>query len=256
MLGVTAQLAGLVGLLIGYSWLRKSIFQRPAAVAYAHAHDVIEWQRRLGIPISRVELPLQRWVIDRPGLLDFFNVYYQQFKPALYLCALACLLLAPAAFRRIGVVFLFATAIALPWYALYPLAPPRLMPEYGFVDTLAVFGGAQSSASGVGGANQFAAMPSMHIGWTLIGALWLAAALPWWRIGAVIGGLHLTLMCLTVMITGNHYALDILGGLLVVGTACVLARLWESRRNRRGEPHSPSGMVRRRSGIRTSGAPV
>ena len=60
---------------------------------------------------------------------------------------------------------------------------------------------------------------------TGLAALWLAAALPWWRIGAILGGIHLTLMSVTVMATGNHYSLDIVAGLVVVGVAYALARL-------------------------------
>ena len=209
-----------------YSWFRKTFFQRPPELAYAHALEIIDLQRRLGIAVTDVEIPMQQWVLEHPAAIDFFNAYYRQFKPALYLCAVLCLLLAPRSFRRVNRVFLIATLIAVPWYALYPLAPPRLMQPYGFdfVDTLAVFGGVQSTASGAGGANQFAAMPSMHVGWTTIAALWIAAAIPWRRVGLILGVSHLTLMCITVVVTGNHYILDIVGGLLVVASAVLLAR--------------------------------
>jgi membrane-associated phospholipid phosphatase len=223
---LVSRIGALLIILSAYSWFRKTYFQRPAELAYSHARDVIALQDRLGLSVYDVEIRLQQWVLGHPPLIDFFNAYYRQFKPALYISAALCLLLAPAGFRRVRRVFLIATLIALPWYALYPLAPPRLMGEYGFnfVDTLAVFGGVHSSADGAGGANQFAAMPSMHIGWTTVAAMWLAAALPWRRVGLLIGGLHVTLMCLTVMVTGNHYWLDVAGGFLVAGTAWLVAR--------------------------------
>lgn len=221
-----SRIAVLFLILQAYSWFRKTYFQRPDELAYANALDIMDLQRLLGIAVTDVEIPLQQWTLEHPALVDFFNAYYQQFKPALYLCAALCLLLAPVAFRRIFRVFVLATLIAFPWYALYPLAPPRLMEPYGFdfVDTLVVFSGVQSTASGAGGANQFAAMPSMHIGWTTVAALWIAAAIPWRRVGAVLGGVHLALMCLTVVVTGNHYVLDIVGGFLVAGIAVLLAR--------------------------------
>jgi membrane-associated phospholipid phosphatase len=224
---VVARMGIIFVILFAYSWFRKTYFQQPASEAYANGLDIIDLQARLGIAATDIEIPLQRWVLQYPWMIDFFNTYYRQFKPALYVCALLCLVLAPIQFGRAFRVFLFATAIALPWYALYPLAPPRLMEPYGFdfVDTLAVYGGVQSSASGAGGANQFAAMPSMHIGWTSIAALWLSGAIRWWRLGAIIGLLHLFLMCITVMVTGNHYLLDIVGGFLVAGAALLLARL-------------------------------
>ena len=222
-----SRVAGLFVILFAYSWLRKSFFQRPEALAYGNALDLIELQRRLGIAVTNVEIPLQQWVLEHPELIDFFNAYYRNFKPAVYLCAVFCLLLAPGAFGRVFRVFLIATIIAFPWYALYPLAPPRLMEPFGFgfVDTLALYGGVESTASGAGGANQFAAMPSMHIGWTVIAALWLAAAIPWRGIGATLGVAHVALMCVTVVVTGNHYVLDIVGGLLVAGSAVALERV-------------------------------
>jgi len=90
----------------------------------------------------------------------------------------------PATWLR---VFVVATLIALPVYAIYPLAPPRFMDRYGypFVDTLARFD--PTPTSGVGSANPYAAMPSMHIGWSVIAGLFLAAALPWRRLGILLG---------------------------------------------------------------------
>lgn len=219
-------LAVLMVTLQAYSWFRKTYFQRPAEVAFANALDVIDLQAALGFAVTRVEIPLQQRVIEHAWLIDFFNTYYRQFKPALYICAVLCVLLAPVAFRRIWRIFLIATLIALPMYAIYPLAPPRLMLPYGFpfVDTLAVFGGVEQSAAGAGGANQFAAMPSMHIAWTTIAAFWLAAALPWRRVGLVIGVIHLALMCLTVVVTANHYVLDIIAGFAVVAIAATIAQ--------------------------------
>jgi hypothetical protein len=221
-----AHLTAIFAILAFYSWFRKTYFQQPADLAFANALDIIDLQRRLGIAVTDVEIPMQQWVIARPELVDFFNAYYRQFKPALYLCAALCFLLAPVAFRRILIAFLAATLLAFPWYALYPLAPPRLMTEFGydFVDTLAVYGGVQSSSAGAGGANQFAAMPSMHIGWTTFAAFWIAAAIPWWRVGAIVGATHLLLIGVTVVVTGNHYTLDIVGGLAVAGVAVLVAR--------------------------------
>lgn len=221
-----ARMAVLVVALALYSWFRKTYFQRSPAVAFANALEIIDLQGALGLAVTRVELPLQQRALEHAWLIDVSNAYYRQFKPALYACAVLCLLLAPVDFRRIWRVFMIATLIAVPWYAIYPLAPPRLMEPYGFpfVDTLAVYGGAVSSSEGVGGANQFAAMPSMHIAWTTIAALWLAAALPRRRIGLILGSVHVALMCLTVMVTGNHYWLDIVAGFGVAGAAVVLAR--------------------------------
>jgi hypothetical protein len=214
-------------ILQAYSTLRKTYFLRPEAVAFDHARQTIDLEAGVGLPVKRVELALQARVLEHGWLIDFFNVYYRQMKPAVYVCAALAVLLAPAGFRRVRRLFVLATLIALPWYTFYPLAPPRLMDRYGypFVDTLAVYAGKVSSSGGAAGANQFAAMPSMHIGWSIVAAFWLAVALPRWRLGAILGGTHVVLMSLTVMATGNHYWLDIAGGLAVVAAALALDRL-------------------------------
>lgn len=246
LLRAVAVVAVMFALLQGYSWFRKTYFVPPSSVGYEHAVEIIDLQRALGIGVERVEIPLQQRAIEHGWLIDVFNFYYRQMKLGVFAAAALCVALAPAAFRRYARVFLIATAIAFPMYALYPLAPPRLMQSHGypFVDTLAVYAGVQSSSAGAGGANQFAAMPSMHIGWTAIAALWLAAALPWRHVGAWLGGLHLTLMAFAVVVTGNHYVLDIVAGLIVVSIALTIEWLVFQRERRpladRGEPgHAP-----------------
>ena len=210
-----------------YSYFRKTYFQQPAEHAFANAVDVIDLQAVLGFPVERLELRLQCAVIGHGWLVDVFNTYYHQMKFVVYVSAVLAMVVDPVRYRMVRRVFLLSTLIAFPWYALYPLAPPRLMQDrgYQFVDTLALFGGTVSSSSGPSGANQFAAMPSMHIGWSIIAALWLTVALPKWKIGAIIGIVHVLMMSVTVMATGNHYALDVVAGFAVVGFALLLDRL-------------------------------
>ena len=214
-----------------YSWLRKTFFLRAEAVAFDHARQIIDLEAAVGLPVRRIELALQARVLEHDWLIDFFNVYYRQMKLGIYLSAALAVLLAPGGFRRVRRLFFLATLIALPWYTIYPLAPPRFMNQYGypFVDTLAVYAGKVSSSGGMAGANQFAAMPSMHIGWSVIAACWLAVALPRWRLGAILGVVHVVLMSLAVMATGNHYWLDIAGGLAVFAAALALDRLLPGR---------------------------
>lgn len=209
-----------------YSYLRKTFFQRSPDLAFRNAIEIIDAQAALGLAVERVELPLQARVLEHAWLVDAFNAYYRGLKPGIYVCIALAILLAPAGFRRVRRLFVLATLIAVPWYAIYPLSPPRFMDRYGypFVDTLAVHGGSVSSSGGLGGANQFAAMPSMHIGWSVIAALWLAVSLRRWRIGAILGTIHVLLMSLTVMATGNHFWLDIVGGFAVVAAAVALDR--------------------------------
>ena len=225
---VGSQIAILFALFQVYKLVRKTFIQRAQEVAFDNALQILRWQERLGIDI---ELDLQGRVLGHEGLIWFFNRYYSYFTWAFYLCAACAMATNPRAYRRLRRVFIATMLIALPCYFMYPLAPPRFMALFGypFVDTLAVYGPNYFSETGIVQANRFAAMPSMHIGWTVIGAFMLAAAFRRWRLGAVLGALHVTLMCVTVVVTGNHYVLDIVGGLLVDAAAFGIVALLPAR---------------------------
>ncbi|MFJ4271611.1 phosphatase PAP2 family protein [Streptomyces coelicoflavus] len=122
-----------------------------------------------------------------------------------------------------------STFIGLIGFTLLPTCPPRLLDaSHGFVDTMAQYssygwwGGAASAPRGMGGmTNQYAAMPSLHVGW----ALWCGVML--WRHGgtrlakvaAVVYPLGTTIV---VMGTANHYFLDAVAGVAVMGAGLLL----------------------------------
>ncbi|NJP68020.1 phosphatase PAP2 family protein [Streptomyces spiramenti] len=135
-------------------------------------------------------------------------------------------------YRRMRTWLMLSTLLGLIGFTLYPTAPPRLLAAgHGFVDSLAHYSDwgwwsdAASAPSGLGDmTNQYAAMPSLHVGW----AVWCGVVL-WWfgrrsaavRIAAV--G-YPVLTTVVVMGTANHYLLDVLGGVLVMAAGLLLAR--------------------------------
>ena len=212
----------LLAILQVYTLLRRSWFQQSPDEAFANALDLIRWERAVGLYI---ELDLQGWALRHDWLIDLANGYYRNMKLILYVCAVLACLFAPVAYRRVRRAFVVVTLLAVPWYAIFPLAPPRFMAPYGhsFVDTLNTLGSTPNATSGFAAANQFAAMPSMHIGWSSIAALWLAVTFRHWWLGTFLGLAHLTVMGYVVMVTGNHYVFDILGGLLLAAIAIAVA---------------------------------
>lgn len=140
----------------------------------------------------------------------------------------------PAAYRRVRTALLVATLAALACYVTLPTAPPRLMP--GYTDVLLStahagwWSGDAAAVSGAGGAvNNFAAMPSMHVGWALWCGLvlWTLSGRRWMRVAAVIYPLGTTFV---VIATANHWVLDVLAGAVVVGGAWMLTGSWCGRR--------------------------
>lgn len=126
---------------------------------------------------------------------------------------------------------LITTMIGLAGFVVVPTCPPRLLEaSQGFVDTMAQYssygwwGGDASAPRGMGGlTNQYAAMPSLHVGWALwCGiALWWQGRSVWSKIVAVVYPLIITLV---VMGTANHYFLDAAAGAAAVGAGALLTR--------------------------------
>jgi hypothetical protein len=205
-----------------YKIVRQTFAQRSAEIGYDNAERLIAWQQRLHLFI---EPDLQRWALSHEWLIRALNWNYFLFMPAFYLYCAIGIAFAPVRFAHLKRVFLASMALALPWYAVFPLAPPRFMTDHGLIDTLARFGPVADTGGGLVKANQFAAMPSMHIGWTTIGACMVASAIPNKKVGYAVAALIVGWMCLTVMATGNHYVFDILGGWTIDLCAFAVAKL-------------------------------
>lgn len=134
-----------------------------------------------------------------------------------------------AVYRRARTWLMTSTMLGLIGFTLMPTCPPRLLDAaYGFVDTMAQYSsygwwGAEASAPrGLGGmTNQYAAMPSLHVGWAIwCGVmLWRHARHPLVRAAAVAYPLGTTLV---VMGTANHYFLDAVAGAAVMGVGALL----------------------------------
>lgn len=137
----------------------------------------------------------------------------------------------PARYRAARTWLMLSTLLGLVGFTLVPTCPPRLLDAgQGFVDTMAQYssygwwGGQASAPRGMGAmTNQYAAMPSLHVGW----ALWCGVML--WRHGRTplmkaLGVAYPLLTTLVVMGTANHYFLDAVAGCAVMGVGALLTR--------------------------------
>ena len=117
------------------------------------------------------------------------------------------------------------TLLALVGYWLYLLAPPRLMPGGGFVDTVRSWGtwGVAASEPVNSASNQYAAMPSMHVGWALRCGVIVARHVRRPAVQAL-GMLYPVVTLLVVVVTGNHFVLDAAGAVVAFVAAVAAVR--------------------------------
>lgn len=208
--------------------LGRLLGRHESARAFDNAHQVLGLEDRLGID---TEMSLQRATLGHPDLIRLLNRYYASVHFAASMVFLVFLYVwAPKLWAHIRFLFVTVTGTALVIHLLYPLAPPRMLD--GYVDTIARYGPAiYDGRSAVGKmANQFAAMPSLHFGWAVLVAYGVVRALHTrWRWLVVV---HPAMTLAAIVITANHYWLDALVALALIGAAMAL----EGERIRRAAP--------------------
>jgi hypothetical protein len=222
--------------------------------AFRNATRVIGLEKAVGL---YHELSVQQLFVPASGWSElwirFWNVYYGTFHFIVTLAAFVWLFIRmPARFTRWRNTLAFTTLLAIVGFSLFPLMPPRLLDKpaaefggaelrdqqglapFGFVDTLQEYGGLWSFDSGTMKdiSNQYAAMPSLHIGWSVWCALamWPLVKRRWARALLVLYPMA-TLFC--IVVTANHFWLDGMGGLLALGGGYLLGRSfddWNARR--------------------------
>ncbi|MEU0945037.1 bifunctional glycosyltransferase 87/phosphatase PAP2 family protein [Streptomyces canus] len=201
------------------------------ATAEKHGQQILDLERLLHIDI-------EHWanhaVVKVDWLRNFFDHYYESFHFVVPLSVLAVLYWRrPVDYRWARASLGFATLLALVGFWLYPLAPPRLMPALGVIDT--VHGVQDFSKPDYGTltalTNQYAAMPSLHFGWALWCGVVIAIIAPkWWMKG--LGLLHPLFTVSAIVATGNHWVLDAVGGAAVVAGGFGLSYLFQGPRAR------------------------
>ncbi len=190
--------------------------------AYVNAHTVMDLERSVG---GFFEPGFQQALIEHvPWLVDFANFMYLNSHFVITTGFLAWLYLRRNEhFYFVRNMFLVAMGLALVGYALFPTAPPRLFPSEGFTDTIASFTGvAQDSQTASLLLNQYAAVPSMHIAFSLMVAI-PAATLSRHAASRALWSAYPLMVFFVIVATGNHYWFDAVAGAAVAGLAAVAA---------------------------------
>ena len=245
-----------------YSQIRNFFGAGPESrtIAFGHAKDVIRIEERLHLWI---EPHVQSWYLDLPshGFIKVWNVYY---GTAHFIVTVGVLVaayrLAPARYRFIRTTLAGTTALALIGFAGFTLMPPRLLgvdspygaclgqgPDchgYGIVDTIDRWGGLWKFGEGGMAAvsNQYAAMPSLHIGWSTWCALSMVLIIgQGWKRYLWLLYPATTFFC--IIVTGNHYWLDAFFGLVVLAGGTAIALGFERLRTDRLARRAAAGSV-------------
>jgi len=211
-----------------YSLIRNAS-EGDTAAAFDHARQVIRWEQAVGL---YVEETLQDWALLLRPLVVALNYLYGSLHFVVTGATLIYLYRRSSEHYRLWRNTLaVTTALALIGFVLWPLMPPRLLPEgYGFVDTLRIYPTFWSFQSSTMNdiSNQYAAMPSLHFAWALLCACALIGRVKHtWSRALVI--LYPTVTFAAIVLTGNHFVLDAVAGAAVFGAGFVVARLLARR---------------------------
>ena len=196
-----------------YSEVRNLVPEQQS-IAMRHGRGVQHLQDALHLNFER---SLNSFVAAHEPLAQVMDYYYATLH---FIVTIGCLVwlykVHPRIYRGARTVLFATSLLALAGFYLYPLAPPRLLPQYGYIDTLLKFHtwGSLADPKVAEHSNQFAAMPSLHIGW----AVWCGVSIffcarrLWVRI---LGLLYPVWTLLVIVGTANHFIIDAVAGLLV-----------------------------------------
>jgi hypothetical protein len=231
---------GLLGALLALYLLLRFSMKGEIGDAVGNAHRVVRVERAFGV---FSEGNLQSLALHSHDVIRFLNGYYLLAHFSISALFFAWMLIRhPDSYPTCRRILIVMTAIGLAIHAIYPLAPPRMLPDMGFIDTGRLFGPSPYGDTSKGLANQFAAMPSLHFGWALLVA-WGAnrfSTSPWRRLLM----LHPLLTLAAIIITANHYWLDAAVALCIflaaVNIDSALRRRFVRRRAERSTDGQPA----------------
>jgi len=197
-----------------------------ATVAFDNARELIGIERALNL---FVEPSVQAWAAGAPLLVDIASWVYINAQTTVTVGALIFIYLAHnRSFYWVRNMFMVAMAIALVGYVVYPTAPPRFFPEWGFFDAVSEFTGVPHDNVSVNALfNPYAAVPSMHVAFALMIGIPLSR-LAKHRPVRIFWAVYPVFVVFVIVVTGNHFLADAFLGALTAGIAA-LAALWLGR---------------------------
>ena len=194
----------------------RGLVDGQVSAAFSHARSIVGVERGLHLFF---EPSVQTWTVGRSWLIHLSDFMYVNAHFVITTAFLIWLYFwRNDAFYFVRNMFMVAMGLALVLYVVFPTAPPRFLPEWGFTDTVSDFFGAQASHSAGVLYNPYAAMPSMHVAFALmIGGP--AMRLVKWRPGKVFWTFYPFFITFVVIVTANHFWLDAAVGAVVAAVS-------------------------------------
>lgn len=211
-------LALIVGAFVLYYLVRGAVVER-AGEATSRAIRLLEMEKSMGL---FWEGQMQAWIISSEITVRVFNgIYVWAHFPVVAGVGLWLFFFHRPLFILFRNAFLISGGIGLIIFNLYPVAPPRLLFwGYGLIDTVAAYSPVNYDMQPAAFVNQYAAMPSLHFGWNLLLGIAIIYATKNLALRAFAVVMPIS-MALAVIVTGNHFILDV-----VAGTVVSLFGLW------------------------------
>jgi membrane-associated phospholipid phosphatase len=206
----------------------RGLTEASAELARTHAHYLVDLERGLHLDI---ESALQRPLQSSPALETAANWIYIWGHWPVLIATLAWLLWRHRPqFLRLRDAMLVSGALGMVVFVSYPMAPPRLAGQ-GYVDTVTRSSRSYRYLQPPAFVNQYAAMPSLHVGWDLLAGVAIFTATTYVAL-RVVACVMPVLMAWAVIATGNHYLLDVVAGIALVAVGYGVSLLLERHRER------------------------
>lgn len=220
---VIRQLGLFCGAYVLYQVVRGLISVGNLYKPFGDATKIIDLERTLHVfaePSIQAWALSQRWLMDAADWAYLYSHYVVTCSVLIFIY-----LRRNESFYFVRNMFMIAMAIALIGYAVFPTAPPALMPEWGFTDAISQFMGVPHVDSGAASAfvNIYAAVPSMHVCFAVMTG-WSMARLVNNRYARIAWRLYPLWITFVVVATGNHYFTDVFLGALTAAVSALLAK--------------------------------
>jgi hypothetical protein len=210
----------------GYRYVRGWIDDpNGAAVAFENARNLIGIERGMHVFI---EPSVQSWASAHNVIIDAASWMYINAQTSVTVGALVYIyLFHNERFYFVRNMFMVAMGVALLAYILYPTAPPRFFPEWGFFDAVSDFVGVDHNDKVNALFNPYAAVPSMHVCFALMIGIPLSRMVKW-RALKVFWRVYPLLVTFVIVATANHFLADAVLGAVTAGIAAYAAS-WLAR---------------------------